>query len=78
MKRTTIIILVLLGINSINAQEFKAKITYQATLNTDSYLQRLEKDSIMSDSRKEHIVKRAADAVPTNFHLFINGNESLL
>lgn len=77
MKLITILFLVLNSINLIHSQNLKAKITYRANLNTNSYLERLNKDTLMPTFRKEHWVKRAKDAVPTNFHLMFNGKESL-
>jgi GLPGLI family protein len=63
--------------NFANAQYSKGKITYQVSLNSETYLQRLKKDTIMPDFRKELRLKSVSEATPINFLLLFNENKSL-
>jgi len=77
MKKLILLTVTLLAFNSSFTQTLKGKITYRATINTEAYLERLNNDTVMPAFRKEHRIKLAKDAVPTNFHLLFKGKESL-
>ena len=77
MKKFTFLVFVLFTFNFAFSQSFKGKVTYQVSLNSDTFLVRLSKDTIMPEFRRKHRLNRVATAKPTNFHLFFNGNESL-
>lgn len=77
MKRIVLIVSALMAFNLSFSQSIQGKITYQATLDPGTYIRSINNDSIMPQKRKNSRIKRAVDAVPTNFLLFFNDVESI-
>ncbi|WP_157941291.1 MULTISPECIES: GLPGLI family protein [Arenibacter] len=77
MRKIIILILVFGSVFKIHSQEFKAKITYQATLNNDDFYVRLAKDSTLTKIERETQIEDISTTRSMNFHLFISGTEGL-
>lgn len=77
MKQLILVLMFFQTINICYSQQIEGKITYQATLNKDTFLERLNNDTLMPKFRKDHRIQAAKDAIPENFHLFFKGRESL-
>lgn len=74
------IVIILVSLNLFNysyAQDFKGKITYQATLNNDDFHNRLVKDSTLTKLARDTEIRDISSTSPINFHLFISGSESI-
>lgn len=72
--------LTLIFINSLflcYSQALSGKITYQASLNSEEFIKRLNSDSLASDYQKKIQTNNVLTAKPMNFHLLINKNEAL-
>lgn len=77
MKKIILTLVALFTFSFMFSQSFKGKITYQASLNSDTFIERLSKDTIMPKFRKELRLKRVSTAINVNFHLLFNGSESI-
>lgn len=77
MKKLILTFMVLAVVGFSNAQTTSGKITYKATVDLEAFVTLIKNDTAMPEKRKESRLKRASAAVPTNFHLFFNDNESL-
>ena len=83
MKKLVVVFLTLVLSDLTFSQMFNGKITYQATIIVDDTLQknssfiRSDNDVLMPEGLKDLEIKSGKDAIPTNFILFFNENESL-
>ena len=58
------------------SQEYKGKVTYKVTSNSDAFIKRLN-DSILSEQIKNDQIRTFSNGTPVVFHLLINGKEAL-
>jgi GLPGLI family protein len=84
MKNLLGVLLIVGVINLTFSQDFKGKITYQASMvvdespsNNPKFIVISAKDVVMSEEFKDLEVKSGKDALPINFLLIFDGEESL-
>ncbi len=70
-----VLIVVLIVFNTTLAQTM-GKVVYQASLNTEEYIEQLEKDTKTPERIKKAWLKNALNAKPMNFFLVFKKNES--
>lgn len=76
MKKVTVLIFLLI-INLSLSQDLKGKVTYQASLNSEDFLTRLEKNTSLDKQRKDYQLKNVSTSSEMNFHLLFRDDESL-
>jgi len=77
MKKIIFLFGLLLIFGNSHSQVINARITYQATLNSDDFYGRFMKDSLISDKLKKLYKEDISNSEPENFYLLIKGNEAL-
>jgi GLPGLI family protein len=77
MKKTILTSLLLVSVFVGNTQVFKAKITYEATLDNSTYYNRLINDTTITEFSRNAKLEDIQTTRPMNFMLFINGTVAL-
>ncbi len=77
MKKIISGLALLVIFNLSYSQVFKAKITYTASLDNDDFYGRMIKDTLVSEKLKKLYLEDISTTRPTEFYLYINGNEAI-
>lgn len=77
MKNLSILFLLFSTFHFSNAQDLKAKITYEATLDNTDFYNRLIKDTTITEVSRNAKLENIRSTRPMNFVLYINGDEAL-
>jgi len=75
--KNIVIAMIYLYLSITVAQITEGKVIYKVSLNNESYLEKVKKESKLNEKSKKMVIENMSNTTPVNFFLFFKGNESI-
>lgn len=75
--KNIMLVMIYLYFSTTIAQVTEGKVIYKVSLNNESYLEKVKKESKLNEKSKKMVIENMSNSTPVNFFLLFNGNESI-